>query len=485
VRHDDANTTLKLTEASVATTRRRFRVSGWGAIVAVLLVATSLAVATVSLWLVVPYLLLMAWILGPDPSAHETVERPPATEPSPAPRELSAQNIDDTNTVEILSADAVANSFANDDVPGDAIDSEPAKTRRGKGRGRKAKSVTPIEPSSPTWIRVGPGKFIRADASTPLPFEPPADGGGDPTPDRPTAPVETATEPEPEAPEAELLGSHASDLENWPVAPDTSAGDDGPILDVPTGDETPSGCDEALPQDAPLAEGAPSFDCASDSEPPADETCGESNDWEEFETLDEDDATCADDLGATTTDENDSATIDTVESEDESLAGDAGDQGIALDAFATDRLDDSEGFGGHRAESQQPLALVPQSVPRSTRVTSVVSWRGNRTQTRPVERAIRGANRPDRPNRAPCRIAKASVVVRPVRRRAGRARLIGRTFPPRSPPGTRITWPRNARRLSAMKPVRPSRYVTDAPALPAQENQSRDENVVETMVSQH
>jgi len=140
------------------------------------MVSTSLAVATVSPWLVPPYFLLMVWLLYPGRGERESasacpVESEPVEEPAIAERpEPSAAEIDSRSSA---APDLPVPALSDGSEAQQERSPEPAtvKTKRGKGRGRKAKgAATLVEPpADATWIRVGPGKFVRADG--PIPAE--------------------------------------------------------------------------------------------------------------------------------------------------------------------------------------------------------------------------------------------------------------------------------------------------------------------------
>lgn len=139
----------------------------WTLALALLVPATSLAVATVSPWLVLPYLVAMAALLGPalprradlafvgsavrtlfDPrgSAQRTLQEsePTPVSPEPAIPEEPAEPIE---AAPVPEPEAVATA---------------PKPKRAKGKGRtkavKSRDVVPV-----TWVKVGPGKFVRVE----------------------------------------------------------------------------------------------------------------------------------------------------------------------------------------------------------------------------------------------------------------------------------------------------------------------------------
>lgn len=122
----------------------------------ILVAATCLTVAVLaSAWLVVPYLAVLAVILrsprGPRPRVSGRTTRIDApTVPDP--------RIDGPDeTAAAAGPAAVA-------LPSAPI--EAARPRSRRGRGRKARPVPEAGPigEGPQWVRVGPGKFVRADS---------------------------------------------------------------------------------------------------------------------------------------------------------------------------------------------------------------------------------------------------------------------------------------------------------------------------------
>jgi hypothetical protein len=143
-----------------------------------LVVLTTGAVAWVSIWWVPAYLALMGLIFV-TPKGYR--QPPLATEPG----EVSADEVvtDYTNNLRIDSAAegesihlgvVQISGLSVSELPPQAADlhtdfasSAVTKPRRGRGRIRKVAKLAaePLSESTPaTWIRVGPGKFIRADA---------------------------------------------------------------------------------------------------------------------------------------------------------------------------------------------------------------------------------------------------------------------------------------------------------------------------------
>lgn len=153
-----------------------------------LLAATSLALwVYASPWLVPPYLALMGMVLGVPGGRREKEPASPqgATKtgkPSFAERfERSErdgegrfatphQTMNDSENPDEAKP-GFDRILAHDDTNVDAglAGSEPAalKAKRGRGRGRKAKLAASAAAANAgaTWVRIGPGKFVRADAA--------------------------------------------------------------------------------------------------------------------------------------------------------------------------------------------------------------------------------------------------------------------------------------------------------------------------------
>jgi hypothetical protein len=166
----------------------RVRAWAWSGALWVLLVLTSLAVASVSVWLVIPYLALMAVILITPPGRGEREEdRGEESEARSGPGVEDADGrsgaCDDDEAVACSSTDpgtVVESSEVSALAPAPAPDSDPrtVNTRRGKGRGRKAKAVAESPGATATWIQIGPGKFVRAESpgSPVVPASPTSEG---------------------------------------------------------------------------------------------------------------------------------------------------------------------------------------------------------------------------------------------------------------------------------------------------------------------
>ena len=148
--------------------RGQARAWTWPTVLVVLILLTSLAVASVSAWLVLPYLILMSLILLPSSlrrdaasadlgpgsgagvavagldEAGSLVAGSPSADPAPS----------------ATAADGGGEDRASAPVPG------AVKARRGKARGRDRTRSTAEPLDAACWVRVGPGKFVRADPAS-------------------------------------------------------------------------------------------------------------------------------------------------------------------------------------------------------------------------------------------------------------------------------------------------------------------------------
>jgi hypothetical protein len=130
--------------------------SGLGLGLLALMVLTTFVVAWVSVWWVPAYLALMVLIFVATYANHGL-------------RDRTEQGVNHHHGPEII-ADTTAGGTTAESAVLDRGSTRPgaSKSRRGRGRSRKVAMVTesPAGSSSVTWIRVGPGKFVRADANT-------------------------------------------------------------------------------------------------------------------------------------------------------------------------------------------------------------------------------------------------------------------------------------------------------------------------------
>jgi hypothetical protein len=141
----------------------------------VLVVSTTLAIASVSFWWVPVYLVLLVLIFVTPP------RRQPPSSASESSVEFDRAGIADTNLG--LETDCVdgtdeirsVSEFDSDPTIGDRTESTDSNApvitagvakRRGRGRARKATNpaIEPVTDSLPVaWIQVGPGKFVRVE----------------------------------------------------------------------------------------------------------------------------------------------------------------------------------------------------------------------------------------------------------------------------------------------------------------------------------
>jgi hypothetical protein len=130
----------------------------------VLTAVTSLVVATISVWLVPVYMTAMVLIFaaprssrptGAATKAEETPAAPPKDVVPPRADGVEGKPVEETPEVVV---DPPASTEAVEPAP-----AKPRKRRAKARRGGKAAQAAEAAASEPTWIRVGPGKFVRAD----------------------------------------------------------------------------------------------------------------------------------------------------------------------------------------------------------------------------------------------------------------------------------------------------------------------------------
>jgi hypothetical protein len=158
------------------TDRRRLKTTWVGLVLVALVVLTTAAVAWVSIWWVPAYLALMVLIFV-TPQGHR--QQLPETGPGEVFANLVAPDLANnlrthSATGEYMHPRAACTSglsmgewpTESADLCTDLMSSTTTTPRRGRGRARKVAKVA-TEPlpqaTSATWIRVGPGKFIRSD----------------------------------------------------------------------------------------------------------------------------------------------------------------------------------------------------------------------------------------------------------------------------------------------------------------------------------
>jgi hypothetical protein len=226
------------------------KATGMSLALVVLVGLTTVTVAWVSVWWVPAYLALMVLIFV-TPQGRGRPER------ESKPGEVSAGSVstdldhglrvdcaDETDhhrlAVESISGSIVDKSTTETaGISPDSTSAETAKPRRARGRARKAaKTATEpvLESASVTWIRVGPGKFVRADANSQVVDQ------------ARTEEVTAEARPAPDAPAQELLvlsapAAAALVERDLSAAPEITSGDEmgvpvsvncvvGPIVEV-------------------------------------------------------------------------------------------------------------------------------------------------------------------------------------------------------------------------------------------------------------
>jgi hypothetical protein len=160
--------------------RQRPKATVVGLALVALVGLTTLAVAWVSVWWVPAYLALMVLIfITPQGRNRPARESRPGEESAGSvltdlDDSLRVDRADERGhyhlTVEPISGSIVDESTTEAaDVYPDSISAGATKPRRGRGRARKATKTAAepvLESAAVTWIRVGPGKFVRADANS-------------------------------------------------------------------------------------------------------------------------------------------------------------------------------------------------------------------------------------------------------------------------------------------------------------------------------
>jgi hypothetical protein len=460
----------------------------WSGALIVLMVLTSLAVASVSVWLLLPYFALMALILFTPAGRGE--------------REMGCARESETGSVggeELADERAGAwvegasdgcewgESSAGTDLvvePAEvaASDSESraVKTKRGKGRMRKSKAVAESLRATATWIQVGPGKFVRAENPGPAVAaafsssegEVPGIHEGEPT-DSPPPSSGTAKGPVDAALLLDRDGAAEAPFGGVETPLEPSEEGDKAIPSEPTVEALISMDAGGDPEQAPGPEheaesasaGVVELGSHSDADapPPADVSveCGAgaveseadgARDAEGQELAEVGETMVAGeipatDLGIDADLEYDPGAVADA-ARDNGIAPDAfaettGDNGIAPDAFVdvpTAGIETEDASPQDRGES--PIAPDDFSgrSHRSTIGTLQAFWRrrGPHSSRATPGRSGPGATstrrfvRPGRRNRV------SPGLRRPSRRATGRSRQSCRTFPPRSPPCLRL-----------------------------------------------
>ena len=144
----------------------------WSGALVVLMVLTSLAVASVSVWLVLPYFALMALILFTPAGRGERevgcasgvggrVRRRRRIRRSSGLWPGSKMSLSTVNGASRRPRPSLWSSLPRRLLPTPSL--RAVKTKRGKGRMRKAKAVAESPGATATWIQIGPGKFVRVE----------------------------------------------------------------------------------------------------------------------------------------------------------------------------------------------------------------------------------------------------------------------------------------------------------------------------------
>jgi len=175
VRHDESVSDSEPSLNPSATTDLqpvpRAQVWTWPTLLGLLMVLTILALAvTVSVWLVPPYLVLMAWLLLPSRGSRDLSREPSDQGAWPEPGVEEDVFLPSGQPEVVIHSGFVREDGGDSSDPlteEKGSDTAVVKTKR-KGRGRKAKGKAIVEPPSvsATWIQVGPGKFVRVESPT-------------------------------------------------------------------------------------------------------------------------------------------------------------------------------------------------------------------------------------------------------------------------------------------------------------------------------
>jgi hypothetical protein len=247
VRNDDPSASPRPEEGSASASPsppRNRRIWAW--VLGPLILATSLAVASLHPGLVLPYLLLMAWLVFPARPARDA--EPSAGRSDPGIPSLSPQSPESISSA-LRPPEPVSPGEPGESAEASADVATSARPRRGKGRGRKAKAAAEGPPAV-VWVRVAPGKFIRvegpeatAEAAGPLSLVPDL---APPLADLAPASRDVIEE----AGATDLTVSPASDRPTTPVGPEASIPDQppdqGPVESLPTDEEAIAPVAEAI-----------------------------------------------------------------------------------------------------------------------------------------------------------------------------------------------------------------------------------------------
>ncbi len=240
-----------------------------------LIVATCLAVASVSIWLVLPYLVLMAWLLlapaTPSATGVRTSSADQAVETSQTVTEAEDPAVAGLEKPTARTRTKARAAAVEGTTPTDpsglapeatnavaSVTEAPAKPRRGRGgrgRGKKATAAATPDPVDVKWVRVGPGQFVRVEEPRPAPTggESPVESTPSPLPTDTAAPTEAdrpatpePAEPPPqqaEGPELECREPKADDATGPGASPELvrpGEPEPEPVLEPSSGTESTS-----------------------------------------------------------------------------------------------------------------------------------------------------------------------------------------------------------------------------------------------------
>ena len=468
-------------------------------VLALLMAGTSWAVASwVSVWLVPPYLILMALLLSP-----------PAGRPEGEPDELGSESSDSlrpARPVEGVGDDETASDGPTEGGSEPGAASGPSKARRGKARAKRARPLP--GPTEATWVQVAPGKFVRVEAS---------ETSGQAGPHAPVGvPVEVPSTPQPSEfdeanPPGRAEGSPGgTDLAVGPLedarpAPsDLVGGGPGgdPIGDVESGSTTALEGDETAGTPG-IAGGTPAAD--GNAPQAGDPFEGTEAGWPDaaFEAVDDRAWAGPDGEGSETGDAPDADDLAPRQRPPEwpGLAREPGDEGwlegegvVGSEAEGAPPAEDPGPTGtpaladvppedaderGRTLEGAdptetpvdetdlddagpievQPLETGPSADADAPETVAFPGPSGGSTRrpgrlapeawTRvgPPPRSFDRRATPRRPGRSHAKSRRPPDPRRPDRRGLGRSRQVTRTFPPRSPPGQMFGRGRNFRRV--------------------------------------
>jgi hypothetical protein len=148
---------------STATEPGSSRPPGWAAPVLALLVGlTSIAVGSLSVWLIPPYLAVMTLLLADFlPSRRREVASPGKSCDASTVESAPSQAVSEAATTTVIGQEAVET---------EPVSSGPAAVAVSPKRKRKRKATQEsVAPAPARWVQVAPGKFVRVEADPTLP----------------------------------------------------------------------------------------------------------------------------------------------------------------------------------------------------------------------------------------------------------------------------------------------------------------------------